>query len=111
MKIAAGICEYGDTDGLYRCLNSLGLGNGGIDKAIIVHGRFRDFKLDKPDAYEQTLKIISRFPADTIDLIDAAGSIMTEIESRNVYLKRAGDLKMDWLLVIDSDEFLAHKLT
>jgi len=109
MKIAAGICEYGDVDGLYRCLNSLGLGNGGIDKAIIIHGRFRDFKLDKPDAYEQTKKIVSRFPQDTIELMFAKG--LTEIESRNVYLETAGDLKMDWLLVIDSDEYLAHKIT
>ncbi len=85
MKIAAGICEYGDVDGLYRCLNSLGLGNGGIDKAIIIHGRFRDFKLDKPDAYEQTKKIVSRFPQDTIELMFAKG--LTEIESRNVYLE------------------------
>jgi hypothetical protein len=109
MKIAAGICEYADTDGLYRCLNSLGLGTGGIDKAIIVHGRFPDFPLDKPDALEQTEKIISRFPKDSITLVTTDG--LTEIESRNVYLEKAAELKMDWLLVIDSDEFLAHKLT
>src|SRR6266496_3466920 len=110
MKIAAGICEYGDTDGLYRCLGSLGLGNGGIDKAIIIHGRFRDFKLDKPNAYEETKKIISRFPEGTVELVQAPNAI-TEIEARNLYLEIAGGLGMDWLLVIDSDEFLAHKLT
>jgi hypothetical protein len=111
MKVAAGICEYADTDGLYRCLNSLGLGtSGGIDKAIIVHGKFNNFNLDKSDAYEQTLKIISRFPSNTIHLINPSKPL-TEIESRNLYLKAAADLKCDWLLVIDSDEFLAHKLT
>ncbi len=110
MKIAAGICEYGDTDGLYRCLGSLGLGNGGIDKAIIIHGRFRDFKLDKPNAYEETKKIISRFPEGTVELVQAPNAI-TEIEARNLYLEIAGGLNCDWLLVIDSDEFLAHKVT
>jgi hypothetical protein len=109
MKIAAGICEYGDPDGLYRCLNSLNLGNGGIDKAIIVHGRFRDFHLDKSDAYEETKKICSRFPEGTIVLIRAA--YLTEIQSRNLYLEKAAELGCDWLLVIDSDEFLARKLT
>lgn len=109
MKVAAGICEYGDTDGLYRCLNSLGLGIGGIDKAIVIHGRFRDFKLDKPDAYEQTAKIVSRFPDGTIELVKTEG--LTEIEARNLYLKTAADLKCDWLLVIDTDEFLPHRLT
>ncbi len=110
LKITAGICEYGDTDGLYRCLNSLGLGIGGIDLAIVVHGRFRDFKLDKPDAYEQTAKIVSRFPAGTVELVQASQGI-TEIQARNLYLKTAADLSCDWLLVIDSDEFLPHKLT
>lgn len=109
MKIAAGICEYGDPDGLYRCLNSLGLGTGGIDKAIIIHGKFNNFNLDKPDAFEQTAKVISRFPKDTIELVTIGG--YTEIESRNLYLKVAAGLECDWLLVIDSDEFLAHKLT
>ena len=113
MKIAAGICEYGDPDGLYRCLNSLGLGTGGIDKAIIIHGKFNNFNLDRPDAFEQTAKVISRFPQDTIDLIvpRKLAEGLTEIESRNLYLKIAGDSGYDWLLVIDSDEFLARKLT
>jgi hypothetical protein len=109
LKVAAGICEYGDTDGLYRCLNSLGLGTGGIDLAIVIHGRFRDFKLDKPDAFKETQKIVSRFPDGTVELVQLPPN-STEIEARNLYLKTAADLNCDWLLVIDSDEFLPNRL-
>ena len=113
MKIATGICEYGDTDGLYRCLASLGLDeDNGIDLAIIIHGRFNNFNLNRPTAYEDTKRIISRFPKDRIDLVRPINPpIMTEVESRNLYLQRATELNCDWLLVIDSDEFLAHDLT
>jgi hypothetical protein len=108
MKVAAGICEYGDPDGLYRCLNSLGLGTGGIDKAIIIHGKYKNFELDKPNAYEETKKIASRFPEGTVTLLWTLG--LTEIESRNQYLKLAAELNYDWLLVIDSDEFIPRDL-
>jgi hypothetical protein len=113
MKIAAGLCEYGDTDGLYRCLTTLGLDDAkGIDKVIIIHGRFDNFNLriDPQAALEDTKKVISRFPKDRIDLVKSNGGL-TEIASRNLYLKRATELKCDWLLVIDSDEYLAQKLT
>lgn len=111
MKIAAGICEYGDTEGLYRCLGSLGLGTGGFDQAIIIHGRFSNFDLKDEDALEQTKAIITRFPKDTIKLIALHGGALSETDSRNLYMKTAAELGYDWLLVIDSDEYLAHKLT
>lgn len=111
MKVAAGICEFGDTEGLYRCLNSLGLGTGGIDVAIIIHGRFANFELKDPNALERTSSIIKRFPADTIKLIPLHGGALSEIASRNLYMKAADNLGCDWLLVIDSDEYLAPKLT
>lgn len=113
MKIAAGICEYGDIEGLYRCLNSLGLDDKkGIDKVIIIHGRFANFNLriDPDQALKDTKKVISRFPKDRIDLVNS-GEGLTEIASRNMYLKRAVELGCEWLLVIDSDEYLADKLT
>lgn len=113
MKVAAGLCEFGDTEGLYRCLASLGLDNDkGIDKVIIIHGRFDNFNLriDPQAALEDTKKIISRFPKDRIDLVHSNGGL-TEIASRNLYLKRAVELGCDWLLVIDSDEYLATKIS
>lgn len=113
MKIAAGLCEFGDTEGLYRCLASLGLDDSrGIDKVIVIHGRFDNFNLriDRQQALEDTRKVISRFPKDRIDLVVSNGGL-TEIASRNLYLKRAVELGCEWLLVIDSDEYLAAKLT
>ncbi len=110
MKIAAGICEYGDTEGLYRCLNSLGLDGNGIDLAIIIHGRFGNFHLKDEEALSKTQAIITRFPAGTIKLVPLKGGALSEIDSRNMYNKIAGELGYDWLLVIDSDEYLATKV-
>lgn len=108
MKIAAGILEYGDPDGLYRCLSSLGLDKGGIDLAIVIHGKFDHFdinELEQSEALTQTKNIISKFPSN-IKLVETKNS--NEIDSRNLYLKTAYEEGCDWLLVIDSDEYIAR---
>lgn len=112
LKIAAGICEFGDPEGLYRCLGSLQLGyDGGIDVAIIIHGQFKYFNLHDPQAFEKTQAVVSRFPKGTVELVNDVSPGKTEIESRNLYNEIAGKLNCDWLLVIDSDEYLASKVT
>lgn len=112
MRLAAGICEYSDPDGLYRCLNSLGLDReNGIDLAIVVHSKFKNFDvqgLSEEQSLEETKGIISRFhsSSDRILLVDAPPNI-TEMDARNIYLKIAHEKRCDWLLVIDSDEYIA----
>jgi hypothetical protein len=114
MKIAAGIVEYGDAEGLFRCLASLGLDQeNGIDLAIVVHSRFANFDLPNltaQQALDETRNILWKFPLSKVKLMVPAPSafITTQIESRNLYLKTAAEEECDWLLVIDSDEFIAR---
>lgn len=129
MKVAAGIVEYADTSGLFRTLASLRLDQPDtIDLAIVVHSRFEHFNLanaNDKQALQDTQKIIDKFPSDRIKLVlpplgvgvvnTAAGEQedqdrvpTTQIESRNLYLKSAADEGCDWVLVIDSDEFIAR---
>jgi glycosyltransferase involved in cell wall biosynthesis len=109
MKIAAGICEYADPDGLYRCLASLGLDkDNGFDLAIVIHGKFGHFDindLEQKEALDQTKQVISKFPPK-VKLVVVHDN--TEIENRNLYLQTAYQEGCDWLLVIDSDEYIAR---
>lgn len=116
MKIAAGICEYGDSYGLYRCLASLALDKyNGFDMAIIIHGKFGHFDYKLEDAYEQTQQVVSRFPKNRVHLVNAnektEGTELTELQARNMYLQEAAKLDIDWLLVIDTDEYVARKVS
>jgi hypothetical protein len=113
MKIAAGIIEYGDPQGLFRCLASLGLNqqqDNGIDLAIVVHSRFETFHIptvNEEQALQETKDILWKFPLSKVKLV-LPPPPRNQIESRNQYLKTAADEECDWLLVIDSDEFIAR---
>lgn len=128
-KVAVGIVEYGDAAGLYRTLASLRLDKPNtIDLAIVVHSRFEHFDLTSDptpeEALQQTQDVIAKCPQDRVKLVlpplavgvvnTAAGeregetrAATTQIHSRNLYLKTAADEGCDWLLVLDSDEFIA----
>lgn len=111
-KLAAGIVEYADAHGLYRCLSSLGFGDHGIDTAIVVHARFQHFNLEYSPLkiWDETLETIYKFPDEHVELITPRSipDPVTEIDARNLYLQTAAELGCDWLLVIDTDEFIAR---
>lgn len=111
MKIAAGIVEYADAKSLDRCLRSLNLGqgNGGIDTAIIIHGRFSNNPIKPiPCITDDTTRIAQsrKFPPGTV-ILKRLHQPTSEIEMRNLYLRAAAAKGCDWLLVIDSDEYIA----
>ena len=114
MKIAAGIIEYGDQQGLFRCLASLGLSDeeNGIDLAIVIHSHFEHFNianLHPITALEETKKILWKFPLSKVKLVTPPIDVaFNQIKARNLYLKTAAEEECDWLLVIDSDEFIAR---
>lgn len=105
MKIAAGIVEYADAEGLQRCLSSLDIGKGGFDGAIVVHRQFDHFDLDDKDNFfsKETEAVVSKFKNV---LLDNSIERITQVEARNQYMQLAGRLGYDWLMVIDSDEFV-----
>lgn len=110
MKVAAGIVEYGDSKSLDRCLLSLGLGHGGgIDSAIIIHGRYPHNPIQPlPCITDDTTRVAQSkaFPKGSV-LLKRLYQPTTEIEMRNMYMQMAAAHGCDWLLVIDSDEYVA----
>lgn len=114
MKIAAGIVEYADSRSLDRCLRSLNLGQGsggggGIDSAIIIHGRYSHNPIIPMPCMTRDTTLIaqsSTFPAGTV-MLKRIYQPIAEIDARNLYLQFAAAQGCDWLLVIDSDEYVA----
>lgn len=112
MKVAAGIVEYGDPQGLFRCLASLGLDKQeGIDLAIVIHSQFEHFNianLDQQKALQDTKDVISKFPDQSRLKLVQDPTVTNQLVARNLYLQTAADEGCDWLLVLDSDEFIAR---
>lgn len=105
MKICAGIVEFGDPEGLDRLLQTLGLGQGGLDGAIVVHRKYDHFDLNETNKtfLQDTLKVASKYPNV---FVDHSLERIEQVQARNIYMQRAGELGYDWLLVLDSDEYL-----
>ena len=100
MKIAAGINTYANAKGLDVCLASLS-GAGGVDKRLVIHGRYPHFSHEDGDSLAASQTVCKRYPnTQLIDLNSA------EIEKRQKYLDLAADC--DFLLVIDDDEYIAQ---
>ena len=114
IKIAAGIVEWGDAEGLQRCLSSLDIGKGGFDGAIVVHRKFDHFELDDPYHLENTRRVCEKVDNSDgsgkgtiwLGIGDDVNHPITQVEARNIYMEKAGELGYDWLLVIDSDEYV-----
>jgi Glycosyl transferase family 2 len=103
MKIAAGIVVYADVEGLDRCLSTLGIGQGGLDGAIIIHRRYDHFSLQDPTSLPETKRVARKYANVFVHHSDEP---ITQVQARNLYMEFAGQLGYDWLLVIDSDEFV-----
>lgn len=111
MKVCVGILEYGDPEGLDRLLGSLALGKGGFDGAIVIHGRFATFPQKFENAFEETYAVVEKHKKQSGEYIYlvrcSEDRNISQIEMRNGYLERAANLGFDWLLVMDSDEYIA----
>jgi hypothetical protein len=103
MKIAAGIVVYADAEGLNRCLSTLGFDKGGFDGAIVVHVRFEHFEMIDPHSLEDTQRVASKYP--NVYVYEVKEPI-TQVDARSLYMEKAGELGYDYLMVIDSDEYV-----
>jgi hypothetical protein len=99
MTIAAGIVFFDDEQGLQRCLNSI---NNHMDIIIAIDGRFKHFEDDHDLSIDNSRKVVESFSNASY----YCHPRLTEIEKRNKYLEIAGSKNMDFLLVIDSDEYV-----
>lgn len=98
--LCAGITFYNDSLALWRCLKTL----KHFDYIFCVDGKFKDFYSESDLSDEGIRQIIKSYP-NTI-LYDAPN--LTEPEKRTINFKLAKEYKCDWLLVIDSDEWVQY---
>ena len=95
---AAGIVFFDDEKGLQRCLNSI---RSFVDLIIAIDGKFKHFKDDHDLSIDNSRKVVESFP----NAVYYCYPNLTEIDKRNKYLEIAGIKEIDFLLVIDSDEY------
>src|ERR671910_2836608 len=95
---AAGIVFFDDEKGLQRCLSSI---QSFVDLIIAIDGNFRYFEDDHDLSIDNSRKVVESFPNATYHCYPN----LTEIDKRNKYLEIAGTKGIDFLLVIDSDEY------
>lgn len=116
MQLATGICTYASPLLLKRCLNSL---QGGLtDLIIIIHGRYRGFPFVMPhtESLVATMQIIEEY--SNIEFVDtwkdydnepADSDLQTQMQHRNRYLDIARKEGIEWLLVMDDDEYIIRR--
>jgi hypothetical protein len=97
-RIAAGIVSFDDERGLRRCMNSI---HEFVDLMIVIDGKFRYFEDDHDISIDNSRYVVESFSNSAYSCYPN----LTEMEKRNKYLEFAGDKNIDFLLVIDSDEF------
>lgn len=98
LTIAAGVVFFDDEKGLQRCLRSI---QTYVDLIIAIDGRFKHFEDDHDFSIDNSRKVVESFPNATYYCYPN----LTEIDKRNKYLEIAGSKNIDFLLVIDSDEY------
>lgn len=98
MKVGAGIIFFEDARGLERCLNSI---CPFVDSVIAIDGRFRDFEEIYDISTDGSKEVVETFANANYYSFPN----LTEIEKRNKYLESAQAQNLDFLVVIDSDEY------
>jgi hypothetical protein len=96
-KLAAGVIFYNDAKGLERLLSSI---HEGVDLIICVDGRFPQFPASTDLSSDGSRDIARSY--DNVLLIDFAAS---EHEKRSKYLAVCEKEKVDYLLIVDTDEY------
>ena len=98
VTIAAGIVFFDDEKGLQRCLSSI---QPYMDLMIAIDGKFKNFNDDHDLSIDNSRHVVESFTNATYHCFPN----LTEIDKRNKYLEIAGSRNIDFLLVIDSDEY------
>lgn len=100
---SAGVIFYNDRDGLKRCLDSL---HNHVDHIFCIDGRFKHFPSTVEDSGLSTdgsRELVIEYYPNTV-LMSVPNAL--EIDKRNRYLALASNFNCDFLLVIDSDEWV-----
>jgi len=94
MKIGVGLIFFNDVKSLKKCIPTLN-----VDQIYAIDGRFKNFNSPTPLSNDGSREYLEGFP--NVKLIDAPD--LEQVDKRNIYLK---ECKEDFLIVIDSDEWV-----
>lgn len=97
MKLACGIVVFNDRDSLKRTLDSL----GEMDNIYVIDGSFPAYSYPSDLSDDGTRELCSQYKA--VELVDYPS---TEVSKRNKYLELCKRDGVDFLLIIDSDEYV-----
>ncbi len=98
MKVGVGIVFFEDAKGLQRCLDSVA---SHVDLIIAIDGRFKDFEEVYDISNDGSKGVIESFSNAKYFCFPN----LTEVEKRNKYLEIAKVYGLDFLIVMDSDEY------
>jgi len=98
MRTGAGIVFFDDAKGLDRCLRSIA---SNVDLVITIDGKFKEFDEDYDVSIDGSREVVESYPNTKYYCYPN----ITEIEKRNKYLEIAAKFGIDFLIVIDSDEY------
>lgn len=97
MKIAVGTVVFNDRKSLYRTLSTCHQAN----YIFVIDGKFPDYDYPSQLSDDGTRDICEQF--DNVVLIDCPAD---EVTKRNRYLQACREYGIDYLLIVDSDEYL-----
>jgi hypothetical protein len=103
MTVAVGCIFYNDAVGLARLIDSCWKH---VDLIFCVDGPFRDFKKTKqkklpPKSTDLSRDVVKRYPNAV--LVDAP--YLLEHQKRQVYLDQCKKYNIDYLMIVDADEY------
>lgn len=98
MTSSVGVCCYADPGGMRRLLET----TLSFDYVICIVGKWKDFEYDNEKNIEM-ISVISSYPNTLIKQIDG----IPQHQARNIYLYMAEKLGCDYLIILDSDEYLS----
>ena len=100
--LCAGLIFFQDVTSLKRTLDSL----SDFDSVIAIDGAFTAYASDNRLSNDGSRELCQQY--DNVILMD--GADLMQYQKRDMYLRKAEELKADQLLVIDSDEWLEGDL-
>jgi len=98
MRVGVGIVFFDDAKGLQRCLNSIA---SHVDLIIAIDGRFKDFEECYDISNDGSKEIVESFSNAKYYCFPN----LSEVEKRNKYLEISHTNHIDFLIVLDSDEY------
>jgi hypothetical protein len=96
-KLAAGVIMYNDVKGVSRLLESI---YQGLDLIIVVDGKFPQYPGSSDLSCDGSRETVLSF--DNTLLVDCPAS---EYQKRSMYLSICEQEKVDYLLILDTDEY------